>query len=52
LGKRIMNKGDLEKGIYTQTAMLTTSYACFRVLEERCLQRCVDLNVFFWQATA
>jgi len=47
LGKRIMHRGDLEKAIYTQSAVLTTSYGCFRVLEERCLQRNVDLNVPF-----
>jgi [acyl-carrier-protein] S-malonyltransferase len=47
LVKIIMHRGDLEQAIYNQPAVLTTSYACFRVLEERCLQRNVDLNVSF-----
>ena len=47
LGKRVLRRTELDKAIYAQPAVLTTSYACFRVLEERCKQCNVDLSVSF-----
>ena len=44
LGK-FMHKADLNKTIYTQPAVLTMSYACYRVLDETCKECNVDLNV-------
>ena len=35
LGKRVLRRTELDKAIYAQPAVLTKSYACFRVLEER-----------------
>jgi len=32
-------RGDLDKTIYTQTAVLTTGYACFRAFEEACQKK-------------
>ncbi len=43
LGK-FMHKEDLNKTIYTQPAVLTMSYACYRVLDETCKECNVDLN--------
>jgi len=40
-----MHKFDLNKTIYTQPAILTMSYACYRVLYETCKERDVDLNI-------
>jgi len=42
---KFMHKADLNKTIYTQPAVLTMSYACYRVLDETCRGRDVDLNV-------
>jgi [acyl-carrier-protein] S-malonyltransferase len=42
---KFMHKADLNKTIYTQPAVLTMSYACYRVLEETCKECNVDLNV-------
>ena len=44
LGK-LMHKADLNKTIYTQPAVLTMSYACYRVLDETCKECNVDLNI-------
>ena len=41
---KLMHKADLNKTIYTQPAVLTMSYACYRVLEETCKECNVDLN--------
>jgi [acyl-carrier-protein] S-malonyltransferase len=41
---KFMHKADLNKTIYTQPAILTMSYACYRVLEETCKERDVYLN--------
>jgi [acyl-carrier-protein] S-malonyltransferase len=41
---KFMHKADLNKTIYTQPAVLTMSYACYRVLEETCKECNVDLN--------
>jgi [acyl-carrier-protein] S-malonyltransferase len=43
-GSRLMHKPDLNKTIYTQPAVLTTSYACFKALEETCKKRGIELN--------
>ena len=40
-----MRKTDLNKTIYTQPAVLTMSYACYRLLDETCRESDVDLNV-------
>lgn len=45
LGRKIMHKVDLNKTAYTQPAVLTMSYACFKALQETCQIRKVDLNV-------
>ena len=45
--RKIMHMQDLNKTIYTQPSVLTTSYACFKVLEMTCKERDVDLNVSF-----
>lgn len=37
--------GDLHKTIYTQPAVLTTSYACFRAFQETCKEQGIDLRV-------
>jgi len=42
---KFMHKADLNKTIYTQPAVLTMSYACYRVLDETCKERNVDLCV-------
>ena len=44
LGSKIMHKPDLNKTIYTQPAVLTTSYACFKALEETSKKRGLHLN--------
>ncbi len=44
--RKFMHKADLNKTIYTQPAVLTMSYACYRVLDETCKESDVDLNVF------
>ena len=44
IGSRLMHKPDLNKTIYTQPAVLTTSYACFKALEETCEKSQVPLN--------
>lgn len=46
LGKGIIHRGDLNKTIYTQPAVFTTGYACYRVLEETCRECDVELNFF------
>ena len=38
------NGGDLNKTIYTQPAVLTTSYACFKAFEETCEENNVACN--------
>jgi [acyl-carrier-protein] S-malonyltransferase len=45
IGKLMHKAADLNKTIYTQPAVLTMSYACYRVLEETCKECNVDLNV-------
>jgi len=42
---KFIHKADLNKTIYTQPAVLTMSYACYRVLTETCKERGVDLEV-------
>jgi len=41
---KFMHKADLNKTLYTQPAVLTTSYACYRVLAEACKERQIELN--------
>ena len=43
LGK-FMHKADLNKTIYTQPAVMTMSYACYRVLDETCKECGVHLD--------
>ncbi|MFO7985701.1 MAG: ACP S-malonyltransferase [Desulfatiglandaceae bacterium] len=42
---KFMHRADLNRTIYTQPAVLTMSYACYRVLEETSREKGVDLNV-------
>ena len=42
---KFMHKADLNKTLYTQPAVLTMSYACYRVLEATCEECEVNLNV-------
>ncbi|MCD6295677.1 MAG: ACP S-malonyltransferase [Deltaproteobacteria bacterium] len=44
-GKVIMHKDDLNKTIYTQPAVMTTSYACYKVLKATLRERGLDINV-------
>ena len=44
-GKKIMHRTFLDKTIFTQPAVLTTSYACYKVLEQRCKELNIDLDV-------
>jgi len=41
---KIMHKADLNKTIYTQPAVLTMSYACYRVLEQTCREKGITLD--------
>lgn len=41
---KFMHKADLNKTLYTQPAVLTMSYACYRVLAETCKEREVEFN--------
>ena len=43
--KNTHQAGDLHRTIYTQPAVLATSYACFRALQESCREQGVNLNV-------
>ena len=45
LEKGAVQAGDLHKTIYTQPAVLATSYACFRALQESCKEQGIDLRV-------
>lgn len=45
LGKKFLQKRDLNKTVYTQPAVLTTSYACYKAMEETCRQRGIELNI-------
>jgi [acyl-carrier-protein] S-malonyltransferase len=42
---KFMHRADLNKTLYTQPAVLTMSYACYRVLDETCKERGIDLDV-------
>ena len=42
---KIMHRTVLDKTIFTQPAVLTTSYACYKVLEQRCKEIDIDLDV-------
>ncbi len=42
---KFTHKADLNKTLYTQPAILTMSYACYKVLEETCKDCEVDLNI-------
>ena len=45
LGQKIMHRTVLDKTIFTQPAVLTTSYACYKVLEKTCRERNIEFNV-------
>jgi len=47
LGSKFMHRADLDKTIFTQPAVMVTSYACFKVFEEFCRRHSVKLNVSF-----
>jgi len=42
---KFMHRADLNKTIYTQPAVLTMSYAAYRVLDDRCREKGIDLNI-------
>ena len=47
-GKMIIHRGeDLNKTLYTQPAVLTTGYACYKVLEQACREATVTLTPAF-----
>jgi len=43
-GMKMIHRTVLDKTIFTQPAVLTTSYACYRVLEQKCRERNINLN--------
>ncbi|MFO7737092.1 MAG: ACP S-malonyltransferase [Desulfatiglandaceae bacterium] len=43
-GMKMIHRTVLDKTIFTQPAVLTTSYVCYRVLEQKCRERNIDLN--------
>jgi len=45
-GKIMYRAADLNKTIYTQPAVLTVSYACYRVLENRCREEGIRLDPY------
>ncbi|MBW1668034.1 MAG: ACP S-malonyltransferase [Deltaproteobacteria bacterium] len=47
LRKKIIHRADLDKTIYTQPAVLVTSYACYKVFEEMCRSYNVFPNISF-----
>ena len=47
LGASLIHRTDLDRTIYTQPAVLVTSYACYRIFEEMCSEVGVNLNVSF-----
>jgi [acyl-carrier-protein] S-malonyltransferase len=46
-GTSIIHKPDLDKTIYTQPAVMVTSYACYRIFEEMCKEVNVHPTVCF-----
>ncbi|MFH1351803.1 MAG: ACP S-malonyltransferase [Pseudomonadota bacterium] len=46
IGKFMHIAADINKTIYTQPTVLTTSYACYKVLLEGCREADIDLDVF------
>ena len=45
-GKFMHRAADLNKTIFTQPAVMTVSYACYRVLERRCREEGIPLNPY------
>jgi len=45
-GKFVQRAADINKTIYTQPTVLTTSYACYKVFEDRCKKALIDLNPY------
>ena len=43
-GRKLMHREDLNKTIFTQPAVLVTSYACLKVLQEKCKEADVKLK--------
>ena len=46
LGKKIMHWTDLDKTIYTQPAVLTASYACFKAFDARLRELGITCDIF------
>ncbi len=44
IGKKIMHRGDLNKTVYTQPAVLITGYACYRVLADTLKKREMEIS--------
>ncbi|MCD6561813.1 MAG: ACP S-malonyltransferase [Deltaproteobacteria bacterium] len=47
LGNKIIHRTDLDKTIFTQPTILTTSYACYKVFEEKCRELNIKSEPFF-----
>ncbi len=45
-GKIMHRAADLNKTVYTQPAVMTVNYACYRVLMRRCSEEGIDLNPY------
>jgi len=44
IGRKMMHWTDLDKTVYTQPAVLITSYACYRVFQEKCMERHINFD--------
>jgi [acyl-carrier-protein] S-malonyltransferase len=47
IGSKLVYKADLDKTKYTQPAVFTTGYACYKIFEEMCCEVDVRCNVSF-----
>jgi len=47
LGSKLVHRPDLDRTKYTQPAVFTTGYACYRIFREMCEEVNVPLNVAF-----
>ena len=44
-GKKFVRKWNLNETVYTQPAVLTTSYACYKAMEETCRESGIKLDI-------
>ena len=47
IGASFVHRADLDRTIYTQPAVMVTSYACYRIFEEMCNEVGIKLNINF-----